>query len=306
MQISITNETDTLQTVVLGIANSNGAAPTPEQAYDPKSLEHIKNHTYPKEEDMVREMSAFAQVLQKHGVEVLRPELITDYNQIFARDIGFVIEDFFIKANILPDREKELQAIEYIIKQIPQNQVITPPKEIHVEGGDVIPHNDFIFVGTYYGADYKDIITARTHPKAVDFLQELFPQKTVIGLDLVKSVTDPYYNALHLDCCFQPVGENKAIIFKGGFKKESDYQYIKEIFGEENLFEITREEMYQMNSNIFSISPKVVVCEEHFHRLRKWLTGQGIEVETVPYAEISKQEGLLRCSTLPLLRKKIA
>ena len=47
---------------------------------------------------MVTEMEAFAQVLTKYGVEVYRPELIEDCNQIFTRDIGFVIEDKFIKA----------------------------------------------------------------------------------------------------------------------------------------------------------------------------------------------------------------
>jgi len=60
--------------------------------------------------------------------------------------------------------------------------------------------------------------------------------------------------------------------------------------------------MYEMNSNVFSISPDVVVSEKHFTRLNAWLRAQGFTVEEIPYSEISKQEGLLRCSTLPLLR----
>ena len=107
---------------------------------------------------------------------------------------------------------------------------------------------------------------------------------------------------MHLDCCFQPVGKNKAIIYKGGFRSEADYQYLVDIFGAENLFHIEREEMYEMNSNVFSISPEVVVSEKHFTRLNTWLRAQGFTVEEIPYSEISKQEGLLRCSTLPLLR----
>ena len=119
MKIQIKNETNRLRAVVLGTAQSNGPTPTAQEAYDPKSLEHILAGTYPVEADMVTEMEAFAQVLTKYGVEVYRPELIEDCNQIFTRDIGFVIEDKFIKANILPERENEFQAIEYIIKQIP-------------------------------------------------------------------------------------------------------------------------------------------------------------------------------------------
>lgn len=302
LKLRVTNEMDRLKAVILGTAVSNGATPTLEEAYDPKSAEHIKAGTYPIEKDMVAEMDAFAAVLQKYGVQVYRPEIIRDYNQIFTRDIGFVIDDVFIKANILPDRQAEFQAIEYIVKQMNPDKVVTPPEEVHIEGGDVMPWNEHIFIGTYKGDDYKEQITARTNMAGVAFIQKLFPHKKVKEFDLVKSKTEARDNALHLDCCFQPVGKDKAIIYKGGFRSEADYQYLVDIFGAENLFHIEREEMYEMNSNVFSISPEVVVSEKHFTRLNAWLRAQGLTVEEIPYSEISKQEGLLRCSTLPLLR----
>ena len=61
--------------------------------------------------------------------------------------------------------------------------------------------------------------------------------------------------------------------------------------------------MYQMFSNVFSISEEVVVTERRFDRLNYWLRDRGFHVEEVPYHEIGKQEGLLRCSTLPLYRE---
>ena len=70
LQLNIKNETSRLRAVVLGTAVSNGPTPTIEEAYDPKSLEHIKAGTYPIEEDMVKEMEAFNQVFQKYGVKV--------------------------------------------------------------------------------------------------------------------------------------------------------------------------------------------------------------------------------------------
>ena len=302
LKLRVTNETDRLKAVILGTAVSNGATPTLEEAYDPKSAEYIKAGTYPIEKDMVAEMDAFAAVLQKYGVQIYRPEIIRDCNQIFTRDIGFVIDDVFIKANILPDRQAEFQAIEYIVKQMNPDKVVTPPEEVHIEGGDVMPWNEHIFIGTYKGDDYKEQVTARTNMAGVAFIQKLFPHKKVKEFDLVKSKTEARDNALHLDCCFQPVGKDKAIIYKGGFRSEADYQYLVDIFGAENLFHIEREEMYEMNSNVFSISPEVVVSEKHFTRLNAWLRAQGFTVEEIPYSEISKQEGLLRCSTLPLLR----
>ena len=302
LKLNIKNETSRLRAVVLGTATSNGPTPTVEEAYDPKSLEHIKAGTYPVEADMVKEMDAVAKVFEKYNVKVYRPDLIEDYNQIFARDIAFVIDDIFIKANILPERDEELDAIQYVIDQIDPKKVIRPPEEVHIEGGDVMLWNNHIFIGTYKGSDYKNYITARTNIEGVNFIKDLFPDKIVKEFDLVKSKIEPRDNALHLDCCFQPVGKDKGIIYKSGFREESDYMYLVNLFGKENLFHITREEMYHMNSNIFSIADDVVISERNFTRLNTWLRKQGFTVEEVPYAEISKQEGLLRCSTMPLIR----
>ncbi len=302
LKLNIKNETSRLRAVVLGTAFSNGPTPKIEEAYDPKSLEHIKAGTYPIEADMTKEMEAVAKVFEKYDVKVYRPELIENCNQIFARDMAFVIDDIFIKANILPDREKELEAIHYVIDQINPEKVVRPPEPVHIEGGDVMLWDDHIFIGTYKGSDYRDYITARTNLEGVNYIKELFPNKIVKEFDLVKSRIEPRDNALHLDCCFQPVGKDKGIIYKSGFREESDYMYLVNLFGKENLFHITREEMYHMNSNIFSIAEDVVISERNFTRLNIWLRANGFTVEEVPYAEIAKQEGLLRCSTMPLIR----
>ncbi len=303
LRLQVTNETSKLKAVVLGSAVNNGPTPSADEAYDPKSLEHILAGTYPVEADMVGEMEAFNAVFQKYDVQVYRPELIENYNQIFARDIGFVIDDVFIKANILPDRERELDAIQYVIDQMDPNKVVRPPEEVHIEGGDVMLWNDYIFIGTYKGSDYKDYITARTNMAGVNYIKALFPHKIVKEFDLVKSKLEARDNALHLDCCFQPVGKNKGIIYKSGFREEADYVFLVKLFGKDNLFHLTRDEMYHMNSNVFSIDTNVVVSEQKFTRLNAWLRNNGFTVEEIPYAEIAKQEGLLRCSTLPLIRE---
>ncbi|WP_256259998.1 dimethylarginine dimethylaminohydrolase family protein [Winogradskyella luteola] len=302
MKLNIQNETSRLRAVILGTAESNGPTPKVEDCYDPKSRQHVLAGTYPKEADMVKEMEAVAAVLKRYDVTVYRPEVIQDYNQIFARDISFVIEDKIIIANILPDRKREVEATEYVWKNVDKDNRIILPEECHVEGGDVMPWNDYIFIGTYSGDDYPDYITARTNMDAVIAIQELFPNKIVKSFELRKSNTDPKDNALHLDCCFQPIGKDKAIIHKNGFLVENEYNWLIDFFGKENVFEITKDEMYDMNSNIFSISEDVIISEKNFTRLNAWLRDNGFTVEEVPYAEIAKQEGLLRCSTMPLVR----
>ncbi|MDT0684818.1 dimethylarginine dimethylaminohydrolase family protein [Autumnicola psychrophila] len=302
MHLNINNETGRLRAVILGTAESTGGIPEVSKAYDPKSIEHIKAGTYPKEEDMINEIESVAAVLKKYDVNVYRPKVIENYNQIFARDIAFVIEDKFVTANILPDREQEIEAISHIMNQIPSEKIIELPENAHIEGGDVMPFGDYILVGTYTGEDYKNYITARTNKHAVDALREIFPKKKVVPFNLKKSNTEARENALHLDCCFQQVGKDKAIIYKGGFLDEREYKWLINLFGSKNIFEITRDEMYHMYSNVFSISEDVVISERNFSRLNNWLRENDITVEEVPYAEISKQEGLLRCSTLPLIR----
>lgn len=304
LQLNVKNETSRLRAVVLGSALNNGPTPTAAEAYDPKSLEHILAGTYPVESAMVKEMEAFNQVFQKYGVTVFRPENVDGENQIFTRDIAFVIDDIIIEAGILPDRVKEFPAIKYVIDQIdPAKFIRIEDKEkIHIEGGDVILWNDYIFIGTYRGNDYSAVKTARTNQAGIDFITNLFPHKKIMTFDLVKSWEDARDNALHLDCCFQPVGTNKGIIYKGGFRNEAEYLQLVDLFGMENLFHITRDEMYNMFSNVFSIDVNVVVSEQNFTRLNNWLRDNGFVVEEIPYAEIAKQEGLLRCSTLPLIR----
>lgn len=302
INVFVKDETSPLKSVILGTARGVGDVPKMEDAYDPKSKEHIAAGTFPKEADMVKEMEAFAAVLEKHGVKVYRPEILVKYNQIFSRDIGFVIDDKFIKPIILEDRKEEIKGIQHILDQINPEQIVSVPEDVRIEGGDVMPWNDHIFVGYSEQEDFEKYVVSRTNRAGLDFLAEEFPNKKVKGFQLNKSDDIAKDNALHLDCCFQPIGKNLAIIYKGGFKVEEEYNYLRDYFGEDNLIHIDRDEMYEMNSNVFSISPEVVVVEEKFTRLAGILENKGFTVEKVPYSEISKMEGLLRCSTLPLER----
>lgn len=302
LKLNVKNETSRLRAVVLGTAKSNGPTPKAEDCYDPKSKQHVLAGTYPLEFDMVQEIEAVVQVFEKYDVKVFRPEIIEDYNQIFTRDIAFVIDDMFVKANILPDREQEFEAIEHVWTQVPKENRIRLPEHCHIEGGDVMLYNDYIFIGVYSGEDYSDYIIARTNMNAVNAIQDLFPHKKVKSFELRKSNTNPRENALHLDCCFQPIGKDMAILHRNGFLVDSEYEWLVNFFGKDNVFEISKDEMYDMNSNVFSISENVIISEKNFTRLNAWLREKGFTVEEVPYAEIAKQEGLLRCSTMPLIR----
>ena len=304
MKLNINNETGRLKSVVLGQPVSMGADPTLEESYDAKSYHTIQQGVYPKEEDIIHEMTEVEKVLKKYDVEVIRPDIIKDYNQVFARDVAFVIEDKMILSNLIPDRADEQEAYSKIFEQVEWRKIINLPDTAHIEGGDVIVWNDFLFIGTCFSEDYRNFKTARTNEYAIEILKEYFPKKRIIDLELKKNDTVPYEGILHLDCTFNPVGKDKCIIYKDGFVDESDYRLILDIFGEENCFHVTKEEMFEMNPNIFSISPEVVVSDAAFTRMNRHLQDVwNIKVEEIPYREISKMGGLLRCSTMPLVRE---
>ena len=304
MKLNIKNETRKLKSVVLGQPKSMGPIPTLEESYDAKSYHSIEHNIYPKEEDIISEVSAFEAVLKKYDVEVLRPAIIKDYNQVFARDVAFVIEDKMIISNVIKDREDEQEAYRKIFEKVEWRKIINLPETAHIEGGDVIVWNDYLFIGTCYSEDYRSFKTARTNEYAIEILKEYFPKKRIIDLDLKKNDKIPYEGILHLDCTFNPIGKDKCIIYKNGFVDQNDYELIIDIFGEENCFHVTDEEMFEMNPNIFSISPEVVVSDHTFTRMNKHLRDVwGFTVEEIPYREVSKMGGLLRCSTMPLVRE---
>lgn len=257
---------------------------------NPVSKSHIEKGTYPTENDIKAELASFENALQAAGIEVLRPKDLIGVEQIFTRDIGFVIDDKFIVANMKePVRQQEFPGIEHLVGDLTEDQIIHLPSTAFMEGGDVIVHNNHIFVG----------ISKRTNYTGYEFLKKQFPHKQVHALPLVVT-DDPATNVLHLDCAFQPVGHNDAIIYEEGFSSKPEILY--QVFSDEQLIKVSSEQKQRMFPNVFSIAPDKVIIEENFTQLADILALKGIESVKVKFKETSKLSGLLRCSTLPLSR----
>lgn len=286
MKIHIKDETSPLEVVILGIADDMGAP----LDINPVSKSHIINGTYPTESDIILELISFETALKEAGVEVLRPKNLVGIEQIFTRDIGFVIDDKFVVANMRePVRQKEFPGIEPLLSGFLDSQIVRLPKRALVEGGDVIVCNNHLFVG----------ISKRTNWAGYECLKKEFPEKEVHALPL--EVTDSAAtNTLHLDCAFQPVGEKSCIIYEDGFKSKPEILY--QLFDKEDMISVSLEEKQRMFPNVFSVAPNKVIIEENFVRLKGELNAKGIETVDVKFKETSKLSGLLRCSTLPLRR----
>ena len=57
-----------------------------------------------------------------------------------------------------------------------------------------------------------------------------------------------------------------------------------------------------MTTNVLSINDETVISQPKFKRLNNWLKNHNLKVEEVDLSEVSKQEGLFRCTSLPLIR----
>ena len=288
MELFVTNETSELESVILGIGIDRGKP----RGINPMMRKHMSSNTYPTESDICAEIKTFEEVLKQNGVSVIRPSNLPETEQIFTRDIGFVIDDYFFISNMKHSvRSAELKGIKHVLDGINPSKKIEIPSEITVEGGDVVLWNEYVFIG----------IGDRTTENAIGFIQDIFPNKTVIGFDIIVDQNSADNNILHLDCTFQPIGTDEAIIYHDGFKNYPTE--IMDLFPKEKLIEVTLDEKNQMFPNIFSISPGKIVIEKNFVRLKNALLERGYEVFEVDYSETSKLSGLLRCSTLPLKRK---
>ena len=301
MNLNINSETSKLKEVLIGNSYNFKSPLNFRDLYDPTSLLNYLKGKYPNKFQLQRQLSELKKTLIKYGVKV--HELDTeDTNQIFARDLGFVIDDNFIISSIIPDREKELNGLRSLLNNI--KNVIKLPKSAHIEGGDVVVTKEHVFIGYYDKNDYKNQITARTNKKAIKIIKDLIKNKEVFPIGLIKSSVSPSENALHLDCCFQPVAKNKAVMCKEAFANKIELNFLISYFGEQNIFDITLKEMSKLYCNFFSINENTVVTDKRFTRLIRWFRDIGMNVEKVDFSEISKLGGLFRCCTLPLYREK--
>tara|TARA_B100000963_G_scaffold222219_1_gene193731 strand:- start:1377 stop:2282 length:906 start_codon:yes stop_codon:yes gene_type:complete len=301
MNLNINSETSKLKEVLIGNSYNFKSPLNFRDLYDPTSLLNYLKGKYPNKSQLQSQLSELKKILIKYEVKV--HELDTeDTNQIFARDLGFIIDDNFIVSSIIPDREKELNGLKTLLNNI--KNVIKLPKSAHIEGGDVVVTKDHVFIGYYDKSDYRNQITARTNKKAIKIIKDLIKKKEVIPIELIKSSVKPSENALHLDCCFQPVSTNKAVMCKEAFINKIELNFITSYYGEKNIFNVTLDEMSKLYCNFFSINENTVITDKRFKRLIDWFNDIGLNVEKLDFSEVSKLGGLFRCCTLPLYREK--
>ncbi len=223
----------------------------------------------------------FVEALRSHNVEViLLPVRDGLPEQVFTRDIGFVIgEKAFLSSMTEPIRQGE----EAIIKDFFHRQGISYTRMLNtsIEGGDVIIDEDIVYVG----------ISQRTDMSAIGQLKEELPEHTVVPVQL-------HEKFLHLDCVFNIVSENEALIYPNALEPEAVHMLAKRY----NLIEVPEDEQFTLGTNVLSIGRKTIIslpCNRH---VNQQLSIRGYHIIEIDLSEIIKSGGSFRCCTMPLIR----
>jgi N-dimethylarginine dimethylaminohydrolase len=230
----------------------------------------------------MKQHTHFVETLKKEGIRVIPFESKRELNeQVFTRDIGFTIgNQFFIAALNKDLRRPEGNVLKrwLQVKKVPYHQIQIKS----IEGGDVIIDNNKVWIG----------VSSRTTLHAIHHLQRQLTNFQVIPVPIRKDI-------LHLDCTFNIINHQTAIIFKSGINETS----LKSLQNHYHLIEVTEEEQFSLGPNVLSIGNKKIISNASNKRLNKELSSHGFDVIEIDFSEIIKSGGSFRCCTLPLFRE---
>ncbi|WP_156290241.1 dimethylarginine dimethylaminohydrolase family protein [Oceanobacillus salinisoli] len=230
----------------------------------------------------VQQHQKFVHTLESEGVNVIPFHAEKELNeQVFTRDIGFTIGNTFFIAAL----NKELRKPEEDVLKKWLNEQDIPYHHIDIEsieGGDVLVDNGKVWIG----------VSDRTTRDAIDYVQHKLPDYQVTPISIREDI-------LHLDCTFNIISEDTAIIFKDGVNEEA-YKILQQHY---QLIEVSEEEQFKLGTNVFSIGNKKIISLPIQKRLNQELRRMGYDVIEVEFSEIIKSGGSFRCCTLPLVRE---
>lgn len=240
----------------------------------------------------LKQQRQLIKILNKYNVQIFKTKKCDDAKyQMFVRDpfvvIGNKILLCYMKENF---RRLELNTINEIIQDLDESSKIVLDNDVFVEGGDVIIHNDIIFVGQHGN---------RTNKKGFEFLKKNFETNyRVIPLYMI----NPNKNItwIHLDCLFSPLSDDTAIIYEDGFEEKS-LEILKTEFP--NLITVNKREQEELATNIINLGNKTIIMQERHNRLIEIALKFDFNVEVMDMYDTINELGYNRCLTCPLERK---
>lgn len=258
-------------------------------------------------ERIERQVDALAELLDREGVTVHRPQRLRSGNrtflapngegaQLFPRDVMIVVGPHLIEASLrIQCRQRERFGLRPLIEDAVRTRgarwssVPFGSPDItdgpFLEGGDVLLNGREIYVG---------ISGCASDLKGAAWLQALLgPDYKVIPIELQP-------NVLHLDCALALVRPGLAIccpekLVKGLPPTLRDWEVIT----------VTSEEASRLATNALVLEEGRVVIDADNVRVAEELRKRRLEVLTIPFDGPIVIGGGLRCAHHPLIRESV-
>ncbi|SDC05544.1 N-Dimethylarginine dimethylaminohydrolase [Pelagirhabdus alkalitolerans] len=224
----------------------------------------------------------FVDLMRERGVQITSLEPEEQLNeQVFTRDIGFTIgETFFVSKMKRTIRKAETDKLKQHLNDLGFDYITF--SDYPIEGGDVIIDGTRVWIG----------LSKRTSRRAVEELKAYLPTYSIEMIDLGEDI-------LHLDCAFNIVSPDVAIVYKKGIS-HADYDKLSEHY---DLIEVDDSEYISLGTNVLSLGNKTVISLPENLLVNQALKDRGFQVIKVPFSEIIKSGGSFRCATLPTVRQ---
>ena len=245
-----------------------------------ETQEHFKNEGIHIERALEQHRE-FVKTLQSYEIEVILLPYHKKYpEQVFTRDIGFTLGQTVFVAKMANEIRigEENQLKEWLAEE--EISFFNLAEDL-IEGGDVIIDRDTIFIG----------VSDRTNERAIHHLQSLLTQFKILAIP----INTKY---LHLDCVFNVVSPEVALIYPPALTKED----IEIFTSRYDCIEVSEEEQFTLGTNVLNIGNRRILSLPVNNEVNKQLRNRGFEVVEVDITEIIKSGGSFRCCTLPLLR----
>ncbi len=209
-------------------------------------------------------------VLKDERIKVVEIENKYPYS-VFTRDLGVLLNNnLFVVGNLRYSiRKRETEILKEKLKELKINYIEI--KDFFFEGGNIIIYDkDLIFLG----------ISERTDEKAINFFKQY---AEVIPIKLPKEF-------IHLDLALNFASRDLAI------------GYIDFKFNDINYLKINMKYWYKMVPNFLVLKEYKIIAPEENRDFLRILEKEGVDIIYVPFSEIMKAGGAVRCATLPIER----
>ncbi|SET72746.1 N-Dimethylarginine dimethylaminohydrolase [Natronincola peptidivorans] len=229
---------------------------------------------------VIDQYNTFVNVLINEDIKVNFLNLMSSPSQLYTRDLGFVIKDIFFISNLKdPIRKDEVKVLIDFLKNYGGKIHIMSH---NVEGGDVILHNDKLFIG----------VGGRSTEAAVNEIVQVL-DKNHIYLEMVKVIFDT--SKIHLDCVFNVLDEKSCII--------TDYIFNVEVIKRHftNIIKIEKEDADSLAANIVNLGNGKIICSNK--SLVSLLKDYDYTPIYIDFSEIIKAQGGLGCCIFPTCRQ---